>query len=535
MSDSPTVGAKRAPATGMNKRVVRPGANSMIRHPLAQGSSGGTIVAGGSGSGGTLTGEDKKRRPFTTPARIVEQNNKRDPSTPTRTIRPYRPNTGGLDRLMSPPEKTSAPGVLAVLDDEPMVPIGVMAPDEYMAEDVDEEQGEVDWVEEDVPHGAAPSPKPTSRPAHPLSQSSQQPSHAPHPTSPPKSAGLAQPPINFGKDGSKVRTGSKTLIGKGSFGCVFKGLHEGTNQIVAIKEVHLTGESANKVNSIKKEIQLMKRLNHPNIVRYLGAERVKTQLHIYLEFVTGGSMASLVREYGPLTDVMTRKYSRQILEGLHYLHLNNIVHRDIKGDNLLVGTDGTVKLADFGTSKELRTLAATVTGTACFMAPEVIKGTGHGLASDVWSLGCAVIEMLRGKPPFSDFENQYTTMMYVAGLRDAEKEIPENVNEQAKDFLRRCLKVDPDARDTTTQLLQVDWFANHPEDVVPAAGAGATPLPNGDPFLGSEAVGPGGAPGAFPHPEEGEVICSDSEGSADGHDGDGGMDSYNPMLSYVES
>ena len=268
--------AKRAPVTGT--RVVR--SKQDVRSPQKG--------ASGPGFGTFNSLEDKKRRPYTTPSRPSSFDTKRDPNTPTRTVRPYRPNTGGRDRLLSPEAAGGnasttgvTPGMLTVVGEDEAV--GLMGQNEYMAEDIEGENAEIEWIDEEsggegactsrpvcvsdsppaLPAASqAPSPKPT-RKAHVLptqldlglsNQSSPSPA-----------------PVNFGKDGCKVRTGSKTLIGKGSFGCVFKGLHEGTNQIVAIKEIHLSGESAGKVNMIKKEIQMMKRLNHPNIVRYGGA------------------------------------------------------------------------------------------------------------------------------------------------------------------------------------------------------------------------------------------------------------------------
>ena len=299
--------AKRAPATGT--RVVR--TKHDVRSPGK-----GTLPSVGSfngSAGGGLVDEDKKRRPYTTPSRTSYEV-KRDPNTPTRTVRPYRPHTGGRDRLTSPPESRPAHhavGMLTVVEDEPM---GVMGKDEHMSEDIAEEPA-IEWVDEDTPGPDLPrSPdSATGNAAPPAAATPPRPQQHPNPnpspdavtpplpaaarrvsvalrTPPPPLPAAPSPqkrqpspgfnqldkqlsphpqhPANFGKDGFKVRTGSKALIGKGSFGCVFKGLHEGTNQIVAIKEVHLSGESAGKVNMIKKEIQLMKRLNHPNIVRY---------------------------------------------------------------------------------------------------------------------------------------------------------------------------------------------------------------------------------------------------------------------------
>src|SRR5690606_31413243 len=98
----------------------------------------------------------------------------------------------------------------------------------------------------------------------------------------------------------------------------------------------------------------MKNLKHENIVRYYGADKVGTTLNIFLEYVPGGSLSSIVRKYGRLSEDVVRQYTKQLLLGLDYLHKNRIVHRDIKGANVLVGLDGVLKLADFGASREIQ-------------------------------------------------------------------------------------------------------------------------------------------------------------------------------------
>eukprot|EP01060_Flectonema_neradi_P001604 TRINITY_DN10976_c0_g1_i1.p2 TRINITY_DN10976_c0_g1~~TRINITY_DN10976_c0_g1_i1.p2 ORF type:complete len:286 (+),score=53.59 TRINITY_DN10976_c0_g1_i1:71-928(+) len=256
MSDSP---AKRAPVTGT--RVVRK--KGEIRSPIHR-------MDSNDSSNSFSSGQDKKtkRRPFTTPCRIPEV--KRDPTTPTRTVRPkYRPNTGGLERPLTH-SHSAGTGMMTIVHDS-AIPVGVMGPLE-ICEDIIEEP--IEWVEEEPSH-RNPSPhQPAASqqkqpPAVNIKQLPQHPQQAAAYTQPTSSPKPKKPPaalldvgipstsqIPFGKEGSKVRTGSKTLIGRGSFGCVFRGLHEGTNQIVAIKEIHLTGESSGKVAMIKKEVRL---------------------------------------------------------------------------------------------------------------------------------------------------------------------------------------------------------------------------------------------------------------------------------------
>lgn len=135
------------------------------------------------------------------------------------------------------------------------------------------------------------------------------------------------------------------LIGAGAFGRVFQGLDNDTGQIMAVKQVALTKDESLKgrvtehIRALEAEVAVLLQLNHINIVRYLGTERSEDTLNIFLEYVPGGSIASLIEKFGPLQESVIRKYTQQILKGLEYLHQKKIMHRDIKGANILV--DGT--------------------------------------------------------------------------------------------------------------------------------------------------------------------------------------------------
>jgi len=137
-------------------------------------------------------------------------------------------------------------------------------------------------------------------------------------------------------------------------------------------------------------------------------------LNIFLEYVPGGSVVQLLTNYGPFEEPLVRNFVRQILAGLNYLHERDIIHRDIKGANVLVDNKGVIKISDFGISKKveanlLSTAAPhhphrpSLQGSVYWMAPEVVKQTSYTRKADIWSLGCLVVEMFTGSHPFPDF------------------------------------------------------------------------------------------------------------------------------------
>ena len=264
------------------------------------------------------------------------------------------------------------------------------------------------------------------------------------------------------------------LIGQGSFGSVYLALHSITGELMAVKQVEMPSNTGNKldikkrgmVDALKREIGLLKELQHENIVQYLGSSSDEEHLNIFLEYVPGGSVAAMLNSYGPLREPLIRNFVRQILNGLAYLHKREIIHRDIKGANVLVDNKGGIKISDFGISKrvEASTILGSGNGGAAghahrpslqgsvfWMAPEVVKQTSYTRKADIWSLGCLVVEMFTGTHPYPDCSQLQA--IFKIGNSTATPTLPEVASDEAKAFLQQTFEMDHNKRPSAEELL----------------------------------------------------------------------------------
>ena len=247
------------------------------------------------------------------------------------------------------------------------------------------------------------------------------------------------------------------LIGEGAFGRVYQYYNKDNGNIYAVKEFNLEildkkMDNINKV--IKTEIDLLSKMNHMNIVKYYGSFSKGKNLNIVLEYCRGGSLLALLKIFTCFDENIIKKYITQILDGLEYLHCHNIIHRDIKCANILIDKNGICKLTDFGGAKIIKeemNVISSMQGTPNWMAPEIIMSLGATRYSDIWSIGCTIIEMFSGQPPYSDKKNAMSVLNCICKNNEPPK-IPEGMSELLKDFVEKCLVFEPKKRFNVYEL-----------------------------------------------------------------------------------
>ncbi|ODV89980.1 hypothetical protein CANCADRAFT_25731 [Tortispora caseinolytica NRRL Y-17796] len=264
------------------------------------------------------------------------------------------------------------------------------------------------------------------------------------------------------------------LIGKGTFGRVYLALNATTGDLMAVKQVKIP-DSANGSNQELKqamqshysEVETMKDLDHVNIVQYLGYEVKRNVANLFLEYVPGGAIGNLLRRHGRFEEPDIKWLSKQIMDGLSYLHRCGILHRDLKADNILLDLDGIVKISDFGISKRSGDIYAnnaemSMQGTIFWMAPEVINNVrndermGYSAKVDIWSVGCVILEVFAGRRPWSN--DEAIGAMYKLGSSRQAPPIPDDTKEYissvGKEFIGLCFTINPEKRPTADDLLK---------------------------------------------------------------------------------
>uniref|UniRef100_A0A914XN70 Protein kinase domain-containing protein n=1 Tax=Plectus sambesii TaxID=2011161 RepID=A0A914XN70_9BILA len=209
----------------------------------------------------------------------------------------------------------------------------------------------------------------------------------------------------------------------------------------------------------QNEIQRLKDLDHPRVIDYYGCSTEHDRVVLFMEYMVAGSLRRVIDKHGTISEKNSIHYIDQILDGLTYIHGRGIVHRDLKCDNLLLDGQGNIKLGDFGIAieKYLSTnnqsffsKSASSLGTLHWMAPELIDNKGASRCSDIWSLGCTIVEMLTGDPPYGNISAlRFVGAVCNKSLSYETKDLIPKASDKMQQFVSCLLQAEPEKRPHT--------------------------------------------------------------------------------------
>nr|XP_009859511.1 serine/threonine-protein kinase 36-like [Ciona intestinalis] len=242
------------------------------------------------------------------------------------------------------------------------------------------------------------------------------------------------------------------LIGEGSFGKVYKGRKKYTGSTVALKFIPKAGKSDKDLRNLRKEIEIMSDLQHPNIIQLLDNFETEQEVVVVTEYAEG-ELFQILEDDGKLSEDQVQEIASQLVSALYYLHSHRILHRDMKPQNILIGKGGVVKLCDFGFARamSMNTLVLTsIKGTPLYMSPELVEEKPYDHNADLWSLGCILYELFVGKPPF--YTNSIFQLVSLI-IKDDIKWL-KSMSDNFRSFLKGLLTKNPVKRLTWPFLLK---------------------------------------------------------------------------------
>ncbi|KAH0787433.1 AGC family protein kinase [Histomonas meleagridis] len=247
-------------------------------------------------------------------------------------------------------------------------------------------------------------------------------------------------------------------IGEGSFGRVYKARRKHTGRIVAIKMINKLGQTPDDIQSFRREIDLLQKVNHPNVMRMLHVFETDTDFCVVSELARG-DLFQVIDDNQTLPESVLKNIAAQLVSALAHLHSKHIIHRDMKPQNILIANKSSLKLCDFGFARALSqtTLVLTsIKGTPLYMAPELVQEQQYDEKVDIWALGVILYELYYGKPPF------YTNSIYklIQMIVSSPIQYPDEISPQFKKFLNRMLQKDPSKRVSCQELISDPFIAN---------------------------------------------------------------------------
>ncbi|XP_009557019.2 aurora kinase A [Cuculus canorus] len=245
-------------------------------------------------------------------------------------------------------------------------------------------------------------------------------------------------------------------LGKGKFGNVYLAREKQSKFILALKVLFKTQlEEAGVEHQLRREVEIQSHLRHPNILRLYGYFHDVARVYLILEYAPRGEVYKELQKLGKFDEQRTATYITELADALLYCHSKNVIHRDVKPENLLLSSNGELKIADFGWSVHApSSRRTTLCGTLDYLPPEMIEGRTHDEKVDIWSLGVLCYEFLVGKPPFEAETYQET----YRAISRVEFRFPPFVTEGARDLISKLLKHNPFHRLPLKDVLLHPWI-----------------------------------------------------------------------------